>query len=171
MVARGFAPAAIQAETSYLILPSTEVKLDSLLLKILALRSFQMIHIISSARLRIAFCGVPNKVMVLDHDSNAVFAIFQFDGFRSGSWIHSAMLSQILLVKRQSASKCRAVSIVCLQRAQEVLCGHPRLASLSEDQTLFWRISHAKNLHFGGAHVFQMLERAGVAIVPKNCAS
>ena len=76
MVARGFAPAAIQAETSYLILPSTEVKLDSLLLKILALRSFQMIHIISSARLLIAFCGVPNKVMVLDHDSNAVFAIF-----------------------------------------------------------------------------------------------
>ena len=140
MVARGFAPAAIQAETSYLILPNTEVKLDSLLLKILALRSFQMIHIISSARLQIAFCGVPNKVVVLDHDSNAVFAIFQFDGFRSGSWIHSTMLSQILLVKRQSASKCRAVSIVCLHMARAVLCGHPRLASLSslsEDQTLF----------------------------------
>ena len=55
MVVRGFAHAAIQAETSSLILPSTEVKLDYLLLKILALRSFQMIHMISSARLRIAF--------------------------------------------------------------------------------------------------------------------
>ena len=53
--ARGLAPAAIQAATSSLILLSTEQKLDSLLLKILALRSFQMIHVISSARLRIVF--------------------------------------------------------------------------------------------------------------------
>ena len=98
------------------------MKLDSLLLKILALLSFQMIHMISSARLRIAFYAIPGKVVVLDHHSNAVFAIFEFDGFRSGSWIHKAMLSQILLVKRQSASKCRAVSIVCLHRVQVVLC-------------------------------------------------
>ena len=120
--ARGLAPAAIQAETSSLILPRTEQKLDSLLLKILALRSFQRTHMMSSARLRIAFLGVPDKIVVLDHHSNAVFAIFQFDGFRSGSWIQSAMLFQILLVKRQSASKCKAVSIVCLHRVQVVLC-------------------------------------------------
>ena len=111
---KGLAPAAIQAETSSLILPRTEQKLDSLLLKILALRSFQRTHMMSSARLRIAFLGVPDKVVVLDHHSSVVFAIFQFDGFRSGSWIQSAILFQILLVKRQSASKCKTVSIVCL---------------------------------------------------------
>ena len=37
IAARGLAPAAIQAETSSLILPSTEQEVDSLLLKILAL--------------------------------------------------------------------------------------------------------------------------------------
>ena len=145
------------------------MKLDSFRLKILALRSFHKTHIMSSARLRNAFRGVPAVVVMLIHHSSAVFAIFQFEGFRRGSWTQSAIWSQILLVKRQSASRWRAVSIVCLHRAQVALCGHPRVANLSADQTRFWSISHAKNLHFGGAHV-QIHENFGAVMVPRNCA-
>ena len=123
--ASGRAHAAIQADTPSLILPNTEMKLDSFRLKILVLRSFQRAHMTSSARLRIAFHGVPAMVVILVHHSSVVFAMFQFDGFRRGSWTQIAIWSQILRVKRQSTIRCKAVSIVCLHRAQVVLCGHP----------------------------------------------
>ena len=44
------------------------------------------------------------------------------------------------------------------------------MASLSADQTRFWSISHAKNLHFGGAHVLQILDKLGAVVLPMNCA-
>jgi hypothetical protein len=44
-------------------------------------------------------------------------------------------------------------------------CVHPRWASLSEDWTRFWVMIQAKNLHFGGAHDFDIvyLGRFGTA--------
>ena len=72
IAARGLAPTAIQAATSSLILLSTEQKLDSLLLKIIALRSFQMIHMMSSTRLRIPFFGIPGKVPNLQFSNSMV---------------------------------------------------------------------------------------------------
>lgn len=68
-----------------------------------------------------------------------------------------------------SANRRTLVSIVCLHKEHVGLCDHPRLANRSEDQTRFWSINHAKNLHFGGIHVYRIDHRVGVVVQPINC--
>jgi hypothetical protein len=51
--------------------------------------------------------------------------------------------------------RCAAVSISLLHSWQGPLWGHPRQMRRSVVQTRFWRINHAKALHFGGAQFAQ----------------
>jgi hypothetical protein len=52
------------------------------------------------------------------------------------------------------------------------LWGHPRLAKRSAGvQILFWMANHQKNLHFGGALLFQMIHTKSVPIGPWSYAS
>jgi hypothetical protein len=76
---------------------------------------------------------------------------------RSGQDSHEAAAFHILLEKRHSKRRCRAVSGQHLQSWQVVGCVQPLLARRSAVHRRFWTASQAKKRHFGGAQVYQTM--------------
>jgi hypothetical protein len=143
---------------------------DSRLSKMRALRSFKNSQMTRSVRLRSALLGWSGRVVIVVHHCSTSSDSGQVVGRRSECVVQAATISQTRLVYLQPANRWCAVSIVVRHKMQESLCGQPRCASLSADQTRFYVMSHAKNLHLGGAQDFQMELMVGVAAQPRNCA-
>jgi mannose/cellobiose epimerase-like protein (N-acyl-D-glucosamine 2-epimerase family) len=83
---------------------------------------------------------------------------------------HVATAVQTRRVYLQSAARCNAVSGAFLQSGQIGQWSQFLRASLSEVQTRSCKMSQAKNLHIGGAHVFQIMASAGEGGNSLNCA-
>jgi hypothetical protein len=149
-VVRQVAPAESQSESSCLTLQTRLWTGNSLRLKTRQFRSFQISQLIRSARQHEALQLISCREVIVTHHSNGVEDVGQAVGCRSGSPIQMAISFQTRRVKRQSASKWCVVSIVCLQRGQTGLWSQPLRSSLSLVHTRSWRMSHAKNLHWGG---------------------
>jgi hypothetical protein len=148
-----FAPATIQVVTSLFILATTVGTEDSKRSKTQAFLSSQSSHMTSMVRGRVPCLGVSVVVLMLIHHCRAVALAAQLFGSRFSWPSQWATRVHTLLEYRQEDSRWCAVSIVFRQRGQVGLWSQFLHASLSEVHTLFWSISHAKKLHFGG-HVF-----------------
>jgi hypothetical protein len=107
-------------------------------------------------------------VMFVHHwSADSLFA--HWSGWRFARPVHPDTEAHTRLVYRQEKTRWCAVSIVARRRGQEGLWSQSFRASLSEVQTLFWRMSHAKNLHFGGAQDFQIVESSCDLMQSTNC--
>ena len=91
-------------------------------------------------------------------------------GLRPSTAAHTATSPQIRLVKRHSTKRCNPDSKVCPHSAQVALWGQSLFARRSAVQILFWMANQLKNLHFGGAHTFQMIQFIFVSSESRNWA-
>lgn len=82
----------------------------------------------------------------------------------------SESVFQMFLEYLQVAKMWTAVSEHCWQRAQIPLFGQPCHCRRYEVHSLFWIVSHPKNLHFRGTHAFPNLEWKFVLTDPRNYA-
>ena len=82
--AKSLAPTVIQMAAFTLIFSMSMVAEVSSQLKTLAFRSFHTSHIISMARLRIAFFGTPGVVAMFNHQVSALSLGLQAFGVKSG---------------------------------------------------------------------------------------
>lgn len=167
---KAFCPAVIHNFTEYLIFANIDGTDDSWCRKILEFLSFHTSHMISSIMLRVVFHEIPGVEVMLVHHSKHVVLCSHSSGSSLSCDNHKATCVYIRLVNLHFASRWCAVSMVHLHREQVGAWSHPHFASLSDDQSLFCKISHAKSLHFGGARVCKTVARLGVLVHPMNCA-
>lgn len=142
---------------------------EKLFLKTRPLRSFQTSQDTNIARDANALRFSLFLLIATLHHSLTLVMLFHPLGSRSERPSQSFKLIQILTVKRHLNNRCAADSWAWLQSLQSPQFCNPLLSSLSVVQTLFCRISHAKILHFGGAHGFQTKVGIKDEVWPKNC--
>ena len=145
------APARTQFLASTLMPSSTVARIEDLFWNTLAFLSFQTSQETSIISEEIVFLRCPRPRIVLVHHS-------WIEEIPTQSAVSSSGVSSQHLTTFQMRMKnlhwnimCAAVSGSLLQSWHKLQFGHPRRCSRSAVQTLFLLMSHAKNLHLGGA--------------------
>jgi hypothetical protein len=169
-VAKHLAPAAIHSEASALILFTIEGTGDSRRSKTRLFCSFHTSHPMRSATEREPLRGTPGAVDTLTRHSMVDMLGLHLEGTRCGVPSHAATTVQTRRVYLQPAIRCSVVSGAFLQSGQTGQWSQFLRVSLSEVQTRSCKMSQAKNLHFGGAHVFHIMASAREAAKALNCA-
>ena len=168
MLPNFFAPAVTQRMTSLLMLLSKTVGGILFCRKTRAFRSFQMVHPNSMAREAMAF---RLGVLLLDlftHHSFKESSRCQVDVSRSFKCTYSLTKFHRRRVNRHLKKRCAPVSCSLLQRGHMPQFDQPRFSKRSAVQILSCRASRAKNLIFGGAHIFQIMRSMGERVRPRN---
>ena len=166
MLFKCLAPAMLQSKVSSLILATMTPTGTALLQKICAFLSFHNSQEISSIK---ESSGLRDWVFLLAlwlHHFLTEVASLQSEGCTSWRPSQSLIIRQTLKVYRHWNRRWAADSWTCLHSGQRLQFGHPRRWSLSVVQILLLIASHAKNLHLGGAQIFQMVGIMAVSVWP-----
>ena len=170
MLFKCLAPAMLQSEVSFLILATTTPTGTALLRKIRAFLSFHNSQEISSIKEASGLCDWVFLLALWLHHSLTEVASLQSEGCTSWRPSQSLIIRQTLKVYRHWNRRWAADSWTCLHSGQRLQFGHPRRWSLSAVQILLFIANQAKNLHLGGAQIFQTIDTISVSVWPKNCA-
>jgi hypothetical protein len=136
---------------------STNTKVgDCLLRNTLAFLSFHISQTMSRDRDAKAFRWGEAPFSIED-DQSLILSPLHYLGWIPSNPSHCKISSQIPAVKRQETKWWSVVSMHCLQRGQSPQLVQPRFCNRSAVQSLFYKVSQAWFLNFGGAQAFQTM--------------